>query len=142
MDWKHYQTDDPLQKEPQVGRGLFGIRLLILHFKFQFSKSIKSSTFHIFLNLTYLLRKKKSLSQNTQTPRNLTHLGPETQRPRDPTTHLPRGPKILSPITPKTLKTWPETQTQKPNDPPRDPETQKPSDPLTQRPQDHKSHEP
>ena len=33
MDWKHYQTVDPLQKEPQVGRGLFGIRLLILHFK-------------------------------------------------------------------------------------------------------------
>ena len=28
MDWKHYQTVDPLQKEPQVGRGLFGIRLL------------------------------------------------------------------------------------------------------------------
>ena len=53
MDWKHYQTVDPLQKEPQVGRGLFGIRLLILHFKFQFSKSIKSSTFHIFLNLTF-----------------------------------------------------------------------------------------
>ena len=46
MDWKHYQTVDPLQKEPQVGRGLFGIRLLIPHFKFQFSKSIKSSTFH------------------------------------------------------------------------------------------------
>ena len=53
MGWKHYQTVDPLKKEPQVGRGLFGVRLLILHFKFQFSKSIKSS-FHIFLNLTYL----------------------------------------------------------------------------------------
>ena len=40
------------KKEPQVGRGLFGIRKLpvILHFKFQFSKSIKSSTFHIFPN--------------------------------------------------------------------------------------------
>ena len=56
MDWKRYQTVNPLQKEPQVGRGLFGIRLLIFHFKFQFSKSIKSSTFHIFLNLTYPLR--------------------------------------------------------------------------------------
>ena len=65
MGWKHYQTVDPLQKEPQVGRGLFGIRLLILHFKFQFSKSIKSSTFHILLNLTYPLR-KKYFSQNTQ----------------------------------------------------------------------------
>ena len=31
--------------------------ILIPHFKFQFSKSIKSSTFHIFLNLTYSLRK-------------------------------------------------------------------------------------
>ena len=33
-------------------------RLLILHFKF--TKSIKSSTFHIFLNLTYPLRKNIS----------------------------------------------------------------------------------
>ena len=39
-------------------RGLFGVHLLILHFNFQFSKSIKSSTFHIFLNLTHPLRKK------------------------------------------------------------------------------------
>ena len=58
MGWKHYQTVDPRKREPQVARVLFGIRLLILHFKFQFSKSIKSSTFHIFLvNLTYPLRK-------------------------------------------------------------------------------------
>ena len=42
MGWKHYQS------------------LLILHFKFQFSKSIKSSTFHIFLNLTYPLRQNIS----------------------------------------------------------------------------------
>ena len=47
MGWKHYQTVDPRKREPQVARGLFGIRLLILHFKFQFPKSIKSSTFHI-----------------------------------------------------------------------------------------------
>ena len=60
MGWKHYQTVDPRKRESQVARGLFGIRLLILHFKFQFSKSIKSSTFHIFLNLTYPLRKKNS----------------------------------------------------------------------------------
>ena len=39
-------------------KGLFGIRLQIPRFKFQFSKSIESSTFHIFLNLTYPLRKK------------------------------------------------------------------------------------
>ena len=57
MGWKHCQTVDHPKREPQVGSGLFGIRLLILHFKFQFSKSIKS-TFHIFLNLTYPLRKK------------------------------------------------------------------------------------
>ena len=42
---------------------LFGIRLLTLHIKFQFSKSIKSLTCHIFLNLIYPLRKKISLSQ-------------------------------------------------------------------------------
>ena len=60
MGWKHYQTVDPRTRKPQVARGLFGIRLLILHFKFQFSKSIKSSTFHIFLNLTYPLRKNIS----------------------------------------------------------------------------------
>ena len=47
-NWKHYH----------------GIRLLILHFKFQFSKSIKSSTFHIFLNLTYPLRKNISFPKH------------------------------------------------------------------------------
>ena len=72
MGWKHYQTvDHPKRAEPQVGSGLFGIRLLILHFKFQFTKSIKSSTFHISLNLTYPLR-KISLSKNAQkSPKNL-----------------------------------------------------------------------
>ena len=60
MRWKHYQTVYPppppqkkrkQEREPQVGRGLFGISLLILLFKFQFSKSIKSSIFHIFLKM-------------------------------------------------------------------------------------------
>ena len=60
MGWEHYQTVDPLKKERQVGRELFGVRLLILNLKFQFSKSIKSSTFHISLNLTYPLRKNMS----------------------------------------------------------------------------------
>ena len=60
MGLKHYQTVDHPKREPQVGRGLFGVHLLILQFKFQFSKSIKSSTFHIFLNLTYPLRKNIS----------------------------------------------------------------------------------
>ena len=58
MGWKHCQTVDNPKWEPQAGREPFGIRLLILHFKFKFSKSIKSLTFHIFLNLTYPLRKK------------------------------------------------------------------------------------
>ena len=60
MRWKNYRTVDHPKREPQVGRGLFSIRLLILHFKFQFTKSIKSSTFHISLNLTYPLRKNIS----------------------------------------------------------------------------------
>ena len=41
MGWKHYQTVDPptplkreREREPQVGRELFGVNLLILHFKF------------------------------------------------------------------------------------------------------------
>ena len=57
MGWTHYQTVAPHKKKTQVGSGLFGICLLILHFKFQFSKPIKSSTFHLFLNLTYPLEK-------------------------------------------------------------------------------------
>ena len=95
MDWKHYQTVDPLQKEPQVGRGLFGIRVLILHFKFQFSKSVKSSTFHIFLNLTYPLRKNLSFpkhlkitqifTKNCQIVDNVISIGiwPRLKRDRD-----------------------------------------------------------
>ena len=59
MGWKHYQTVDPLKNEPQVGRELFGIRLLILHFKFQFSKSINISQF-LHFNLSQF--KKKNLS--------------------------------------------------------------------------------
>ena len=66
MGWEHYHTVDPLEEEPQVRRGLFGVRLLLLHFKFQFSKSIKSSTFHIFLDLTYPLKKNliQKMSKN------------------------------------------------------------------------------
>ena len=73
MGWKRYQTVEPPKREPQVGRRLFGVYLLILHFKFQFSKSIKSSTFHIFFNLTYPFRNNTSFSkcpkitQNRQT---------------------------------------------------------------------------
>ena len=72
MGWKHYQTVDHLKREPQVGMGLFSVHLLILHFKFQFSKFIKSSTFHIFINLTYPFRKTISLFQNApKSPKNL-----------------------------------------------------------------------
>ena len=53
--------DFALRTEGLAWYVLFGIRVLIPHFKFQFCKSIKSSTFHIFLNLTqYLLRKNIS----------------------------------------------------------------------------------
>ena len=51
-----------------IERELLGLKwignLLILHFKFQFSKTIKSSTFHIFLNLTYPLRKNISFPKH------------------------------------------------------------------------------
>ena len=71
MGCKHHQRVDPSplplkkkkKREPQVGRGLFDVHLLILHFKFQFSKSVKPSSFHIFLNLTHPLRKNISFSK-------------------------------------------------------------------------------
>ena len=49
MGWKNYQTVDSSRREPQVSRGLFGVDLLIIDFKF-----------HIFLNLIYPLRKNIS----------------------------------------------------------------------------------
>ena len=79
MGWEHYRTVDPTKTEPQVGRGLFGVHLLILHFKFQFSKSIKSSTFHIFLNLTYPFRKKISFPKYPK----LTKVASELYKQRD-----------------------------------------------------------
>ena len=60
MGWELYQTVDFTKGEPRAGRGLFGVHLLILHFKFQFFKSIKSSTILIFLNLTCLFFPKYS----------------------------------------------------------------------------------
>ena len=65
MAWEHYQTVGPLKKEPQVGRGLIGVRLLILHFKFQFFKSIKSSTFHI--SFTKCPKITQKFTQNRKT---------------------------------------------------------------------------
>ena len=67
MGWKHYQTVDPQNRAPDC-RGLFGVHLLILSLKFQFSKSIKPSIFHIFLNLTYPFRKQYLFPK---TPKNL-----------------------------------------------------------------------
>ena len=72
MGWKHYQTVDPLKRKPQVGRGLFGIRLLIPHFKFQFSKSIESLTFHILFNLTCPLRKSIAFPKSPKITRKFT----------------------------------------------------------------------
>ena len=54
--WNTFRQLIPSKESPRlVGDCL--VSVLILYFKFQFSKSIKSSTFHIFLNLTYPLRK-------------------------------------------------------------------------------------
>ena len=61
MGWGHYQTVDPSKESPRLVEDC--VHLVILHFKFQFSKSIKSSTFYIFLNLIYLSRKKISFSK-------------------------------------------------------------------------------
>ena len=58
MGLEHYTRQLTPKREPQVSREMFGVPLLILYFKFQFSKSIKSSKFHIFLNLFYSLRIK------------------------------------------------------------------------------------
>ena len=44
MGYKHYQTAEPPPTNLGLSLGLFGVHLLIIHFKFQFSKSIKSST--------------------------------------------------------------------------------------------------
>ena len=60
MGWEHCQIADHPKRELKVGRGLFGVHLLILQFNFQFSKSIKSSSFHIFLNLIHIPFPKRS----------------------------------------------------------------------------------
>ena len=53
----------PPKREPQVGRGFFGVHLLILYFK--------SSTFHLFLNFTYPSRKNISFPKCPKSPKNL-----------------------------------------------------------------------
>ena len=73
MGWKHYQTVDHPKREPQVGRGLFGVHLLIFHFKsvliFQIHQIFTISYFPQF-NLSF--EKKISLSKNAQrSPKNL-----------------------------------------------------------------------
>ena len=65
MDWKHYQTVGPPKERHRLVGDCFGVRVSILHFNFQFSKSIKFSTFHLFLNLTYPLR-EISIFQNAK----------------------------------------------------------------------------
>ena len=64
---EHYQAIDAPKREPQVGRRLFGVHLLIFHFKFQFSKFIKSSSFYLSLSLTYPSRKIISFQKCPQT---------------------------------------------------------------------------
>ena len=57
MGWKHYQTVDHPKWEPQVGRRLFGIRLLILHFKFQISNISYFTQFNLFFEKKNLFPK-------------------------------------------------------------------------------------
>ena len=78
LKWVGNTTRRLTPSKERVRRRLFGVRLLILHFIFQFSKSIQTSTFHIFFNLTYHLRKKyliHKMSKNHPTiytkPRNI-----------------------------------------------------------------------
>ena len=59
MGWKHCQTVEHPKREPQVGSGRFGIRLLILHFKFLFTKTIKSSG-----NISYFPQFNLSFEKN------------------------------------------------------------------------------
>ena len=68
MGCEYYQTVDPLEKEPQVGRGLFGVHLLILHFKFQFSPIFEIFNISYFPQLHLSFKKKISPSQNAQKP--------------------------------------------------------------------------
>ena len=48
MGWKHHQTVDPQKERPRLVGGLFGIRLLILHYKFQIFQ------IHQIFNISYL----------------------------------------------------------------------------------------
>ena len=69
--WNTFRQLTPSKESPRlVGDCL--VSVLILYFKFQFSKSSKPSTIHIFLNLAYPFRRKICLSQNAQkSPKNL-----------------------------------------------------------------------
>ena len=72
MVWKHKQTVDHPKREPQVGSGLFGIRLLILHFKFQFFQTHQIFNISYFPQFNVSFEKKISLSKNVQkSPKNL-----------------------------------------------------------------------
>ena len=69
MGWKHYQTVDHPKREPQVGSGLFGIRLPILHFKFLFTKGHQifnisySPQFNLSFEKKYLFPKMPKITQ-------------------------------------------------------------------------------
>ena len=75
MGWKHYQKVYHPKCEPEVDRGLFGIRLLVLHFKFQFFQIhqifsiLYFSQFNLFFEKKYLFPK---MSKNH--PKNYTKL--------------------------------------------------------------------
>ena len=64
MGWKHYQTVDHRKREPQVGSRLFGIRLLLLHFKFSIFQIHQIFNISYFPQFNLSFEKKISLSQN------------------------------------------------------------------------------
>ena len=51
MGWKHYQTVDHPKRELQVGRGLFGVHLPILHFNFPNPSNLQH--FVIFTSISF-----------------------------------------------------------------------------------------
>lgn len=64
MSREHYQTVDrppPPKNKAPGGGALFGVHVLIPHFKFQSSKSIKPSTFHPLRKISRSQNAQKSL---------------------------------------------------------------------------------
>ena len=64
MGWEHYQTADPLKREPQVGWGLFGVRLLTFQISiFQIHQIFNMSYFPQF-NLHFKKKTSPEMPKN------------------------------------------------------------------------------